>query len=333
MLSMSKFMGYPCSWISKISSLLERRNKRGSKGCFISGMTCLASSRDCLTSPASKRIIKMLGTHKSFVPSIFCAFFKQEKSVILSDYTQKIIQPPTVVNGTNTFLISALDVSAYKWASLTINGVFTLTAQFQQCNTNVDADFSSFIGWSHNGQFITTTITGPDTIVFPITDQWLRVKCTAFTSNTSLGGILNLYATPPPPVQLFASQAGMWTMQPTGISTAIQQNKNGTATAGTATATLTGAANVFTYITGMEITIIDTATAGSAELTLSGLAGGSVLYEINAQGVAGTGEPWAIEFGYPGLQSSAQDTNIVATMPTLGAGTGKVSIVLHGYTL
>ncbi len=251
----------------------------------------------------------------------------------MPDYVQKTVQPPSIVNGTNTFLISALDVSAYKWGSLTVNGTFTLTAQFQQCNTNVDADFSSFIGWSHNGQFITTTITGPDTIVFPITDQWLRVKCTAFTSNTSLGGILNLYATPPPPVQLFASQAGMWTMQPTGISTAIQQNKNGTATAGTATATLTGAANVFTYITGMEITIIDTATAGSAELTLSGLAGGSVLYEINAQGVAGTGEPWAIEFGYPGLQSSAQDTNIVATMPTLGAGTGKVSIVLHGYTL
>ncbi len=250
----------------------------------------------------------------------------------MPDYLQKIIQPPSIVSGVNTFLIPATDVSAYKWGSLTLNGTFTLAAQSQQCNTNVDADFQQIAMWTHGLYSIASQINAPDTMVFPIIDQWFRLKCVSFVSNTSLGGVLNLYATSPPPLSIFALQNGAWITQPTAIVIAVQQNKNGTATAGTATATLTGTAGQFTYITGMEITIIDTATAGSAELTLSGLAGGSVLYEINAQGVAGTGEPWAVNFGYPGLQSSAQNTNIVATMPSLGAGTGKVSIVLHGYT-
>ncbi len=113
---------------------------------------------------------------------------------------------------------------------------------------------------------------------------------------------------------------------------AVAINNNGTATAGTATATLTGAVGKFTYLTGFEITIIDTATAGSAELSLTGVNGGPLLYEIEAQGVVGAFNPFDVSY-VPPLQSTAVNTNIVLTLPTLGVGTGKVSIVAHGYLL
>lgn len=120
---------------------------------------------------------------------------------------------------------------------------------------------------------------------------------------------------------------------PSGVPTSVTPaNANGTATAGTATATLTGAAAKFTYLTAIIITIIGTATAGSAELSLTGAAGGTLLFEIDAPGTVGLGPPIIIPFPYP-LQSSAVNTNIVATLPTLGAGTGKVSVVLIGYLL
>src|SRR5260221_13594991 len=113
---------------------------------------------------------------------------------------------------------------------------------------------------------------------------------------------------------------------------ATQINANGTATAGTATATLTGAAGKFTYLTGWSITIVDTATGGAAELSISGVNGGPLLYEIDAQGVANASNPYGETLTTP-LQSTAVNTSIVLNLPTLGAGTGKVSVVAHGYLL
>ena len=113
--------------------------------------------------------------------------------------------------------------------------------------------------------------------------------------------------------------------------TAVQANAVGTATAGTATATLTGIASRSTYLITMIITAITTATAGSAELSLSGVANGPLTFEIDVPGTAGVQAQTVITFPSP-IQSSAQNTNIVATLPTLGAGTGKVSVVLVGFT-
>ncbi len=268
----------------------------------------------------------------------------------MSDFQE---QTGLTASALNALLVPITDVSGYKWWSLhiiTINLVGVLNwkgSNFVLTPTDINwSALSGFNASSTGNVFTNYTNPGSASQIYsgPIMFRYFEVLMSAYTSGSATA-VLELYKIPPFNAAIQANQSGVftvqpgntqnttpWLVQPTGLATAVQQNKNGTATAGTATATLANVAGKFTYITGMEVTIIDTATAGSAELTLSGLAGGSVLYEINAQGVAGTGEPWAVNFGYPGLQASAVSTDIVATMPTLGAGTGKVSIVLHGYT-
>lgn len=161
--------------------------------------------------------------------------------------------------------------------------------------------------------------------------QWVRVQVPAFSVFTDSGG--NKVGSPS--ISLILSNgAGIGSTNPLPVSQAVATpvNGNGTATAGTATATLTGAANVFTWLTALIITIIDTATAGSAELSLSGVQNGPLVFEVNAQGTANVNAPIVIQFPTP-VRSSAVNTNIVATLPTLGAGTGKVSVVVTGYLL
>jgi hypothetical protein len=253
------------------------------------------------------------------------------------------------VTAVNSDFVTTFDCSNFSHFWLSLDGTFTLTLQAQFTN---DLNQPFLPVNALNIQNATTSQSIASTAgryFFVKSARYLRIRCTAFTSNTSLIGVLEAYTaiTPVPPLYSVvatpvSSASNVVTpVQPIGIgagsnqsfSGAAQSNVNGTATAGTATATLAGVASRFTYITAMEITIISTATAGSAELSLTGLVGGTVVYEIDAPGVASTIAQYLMNWGYPGLQSSAVNTSIVATLPTLGAGTGKVSVVLHGYTL
>jgi hypothetical protein len=261
---------------------------------------------------------------------------------------QDIIGTGSVVTGTSTDFITVFDVANFEGFLLNLNGTFSLTLQAQFTNDLTQPFVAANVYNIGTAASFSPTMANAGLYYFNKSGRYLRIRCTAFTSNTSLVGILECLTLPlslPVTIQSVtinsAANALVLPVQPIGVGTgsglapsgAAQSNVNGTATAGTATATLTGVASRFTYVTAMEVTIITTATGGSAELSLTGLAGGTVVYEIDAPAIVGTIGQYLMNWGYPGLQSSAVNTSIVATLPTLGAGTGKVSVVLHGYTL
>jgi hypothetical protein len=251
------------------------------------------------------------------------------------DFTE-IIGNGAAVNANNTDFIPYFDCSAFSGFILSIDGTFNLSLQALFTNDVNQAPLAANVFNISRNQLSAGMFTSGGRYFIPKAGRYLRIRATSFTSNTSLVGVLECYTsfTSPPTSSVPISQPlgiGLGSgLTPTSVA---QNNANGTATAATATATLANVASRFTYLTAMEVTIISTATAGSAELSLTGLAGGTMLYEIDAPGVASTVAYYSWSWGYPGLQASAVSTDIVATLPTLGAGTGKVSVVLHGYTL
>jgi hypothetical protein len=254
---------------------------------------------------------------------------------IQGDFTE-IVGNGAAVTAVNTDFIPYFDCSAFAGFMLSIDGTFNLTLQAQFTNDINQAPLAAnCFNIARNVSTAGIGVSGGRYFI-PKGGRFLRIRASAFASNTSLVGVLEAYTvfTSPPGSSVPISQPlGFGLGSGLTPTVAAQNNANGTATAATATATLANVALRFGYLTAMEVTIISTATAGSAELSLTGLAGGTLVYEIEAPGVASTVVSYAWSWGYPGLQASAISTDIVATLPTLGAGTGKVSIVLHGYTL
>jgi hypothetical protein len=116
---------------------------------------------------------------------------------------------------------------------------------------------------------------------------------------------------------------------PTGATPKNQSNV-GTNAAVTATVTAGGAGR-FTWITGFEITAVDTATGGTGRATVTGV-GTTLNYEYSVQGTANGYNPLIVPFNPP-IRSGLVNTDIVVSVPALGAGTGEVAVTAHGYNL
>lgn len=105
-----------------------------------------------------------------------------------------------VVNAQNTDLIPSTDVTGYTCAVLQLQGTWSLTLQAQQSNDNSNfyqvQIMSAQTLVSNTG--LLNTVSGNGLYVVPLTGRYLRVRATAFTSNSSLVGTLELYTTPPP---------------------------------------------------------------------------------------------------------------------------------------
>ncbi|HEY0756889.1 MAG TPA: hypothetical protein VGD98_23250 [Ktedonobacteraceae bacterium] len=101
-----------------------------------------------------------------------------------------------VVNALNTDLISSTDVSAYKWLSLQIQGTYSATLSFQASNDNVNWVAVKLLTPGSYVDNNATTNTSGSGLIFtgPVQFRYLRVRATAFTSNTSLAATLELYA-------------------------------------------------------------------------------------------------------------------------------------------
>lgn len=101
-----------------------------------------------------------------------------------------------------------------------------------------------------------------------------------------------------------------------------------TGTTGQITATLTGAANRWTYICGFVLTSGGTSSATVVDATITGTITGTLNYQYvyvsSGQGILGVAFPGCIS-------SSAVNTSIVVTLPAGGAGTVN-AISAWGYT-
>lgn len=109
----------------------------------------------------------------------------------------------------NALLVTGIDVSAYKWFSLQVTGVWSGTLTFQGSNDNSNF-VNIYVYQINNITNLTFSYTANGLYAAPITFRYLQVKMTSYTSGTA-NGTLELYTTPPSYISLlYANQAGTW---------------------------------------------------------------------------------------------------------------------------
>lgn len=108
---------------------------------------------------------------------------------------------------------------------------------------------------------------------------------------------------------------------------------SGNVAAAAAVATLPGVAAKTTYLSGFEITSAGSTAAAVVTVTVTGTITGTLSYTYaTVAGVTLGNLPLLVLFDPP-IPSSAVNTSIVVTLPSLGAGNTNATAVAHGYTL
>lgn len=109
---------------------------------------------------------------------------------------------------------------------------------------------------------------------------------------------------------------------------------SGNVAAANAVATLIGAPGKQTYLTGFVVSSTGATAAAIVLLTIAGVFNGSTISLVYAT-VAGATTPnpiWVVTFPKP-LPTQTLNTNIVVTLPSLGAGNTNATVVAFGYLL
>jgi hypothetical protein len=99
-------------------------------------------------------------------------------------------------------------------------------------------------------------------------------------------------------------------------------------------ATLTGAAGRVTYLEGFDVTGGGATGASIVEISTTGLAN-NLKFEMNvaAGATAAVNAQGGLFIRFPTpIPSSATNTNIVVTLPSLGSGNTNASITVYGFT-
>lgn len=120
-------------------------------------------------------------------------------------------------------------------------------------------------------------------------------------------------------------------LYPTGATPLV--GSSGNVAASTATATLTGATGKTTYIEGFDITSSGSTTAAAVTVTVSDGVSAGLLFGYTYGTVAGVlvaNAPLSIRFPRP-IPASAQNTNIVVSLPSLGGGSARAIIAAYGF--
>ena len=106
---------------------------------------------------------------------------------------------------------------------------------------------------------------------------------------------------------------------------------SGNVAAATATATLSAAAGLTTYITGFSITGAGATAAGVIVATVTGCLGGTMSYIIAVPAGAAVGiTPLILDFPVP-IPASAVNTAIVVSVPSFGAGNTNACVNARGF--
>jgi len=111
----------------------------------------------------------------------------------------------------------------------------------------------------------------------------------------------------------------------------VTSASSGNVAAATATATLAADANLFWYVTGFEIYMGGATAAAVVLATITGLLGGTITVPVQVQAIATGGVTQiVVEFMQP-LAGAAQNTAVVLTLPSGGAGNLNAAVTLHGF--
>lgn len=116
-------------------------------------------------------------------------------------------------------------------------------------------------------------------------------------------------------------------------STQCTTASSGNVAAATATATIPAVAGKTTYLSGIIITGAGATAASVVNPTITGLAGGTMTLTLPVVAGATLGNaPIFIDFD-PDMPSSAVNTAITLTCPSLGAGNTNNTVTIWGYQL
>lgn len=101
----------------------------------------------------------------------------------------------------------------------------------------------------------------------------------------------------------------------------------------TATATLTAAAGVTTYISGFQITGGGATAAALVAATVVGIVGGTATYTYGVVAGAVLANPVLQVTFTPPVPASAVNTAIIVSVPAFGAGNTNATVTAQGYRL
>jgi hypothetical protein len=206
------------------------------------------------------------------------------------------------VTGTSTPIILAQDVSLYKAWSFQMTGSWSMTLQVQFSNDN--ASWFPIFFRNVFGVGAISGITGNGLYTGPICGRYMRIIPSAWTSNASGVGVLELYTVMTgdfPGIQ--ATQSGTWT-----ISTQVADLTLLASAAQTTTQTLADQSNPAAR--GVRV-VLDMTTVGT----------GSVTLEIDAKDVA-SGKYMVL---LTGAAVTTNSTNVYIVHPDLTAAANSIA--------
>ena len=212
----------------------------------------------------------------------------------------------------------------------------TITFETSDDNTNwatVSGLVTSTLGTS--SAVTSTTTTTVAMLRFAKAGRYFRARVSTFVSGTTtVVGDLHKYVVPNvlSTVSLQTSTFAIGKTAPgyTSVQTPAS-NSSGVVANANAVATLTGVSAKSTYLSGFDITSDGATAGGCVNPTVTGLLGGTRTYTYCVPtGATVMATPLVISF-VPPLISSTTNTNIVVTVPALGAGSTTATVNAQGY--
>lgn len=256
---------------------------------------------------------------------------------------------PISVTDPDDFAVSGSVTSAATLFTQDMLGYSSITVQIianASANTITFETSDDSTNWSSVSGLVTGSVGTTATIFssalttvsmfrFPKAGRYFRARVSTFVSGTTtVVGNLHKYAVPNvlSTSSLLAGTVAIGKAAPGYTSAQTPASaSSGVAANASAAATLTGVSAKSTYLTGFDITS-DGATVGSCvNPTVTGLLGGTRTYTYCVPaGVTAAATPLVISF-VPPLISSTTATNIVVTLPALGAGSTTATVNAQGY--
>ena len=180
---------------------------------------------------------------------------------------------------------------------------------------------------------------------FPKRGRYFRARVSTFVAGT-ITVVGNLHKNPSPSINSSTGIAGTVSTSTSllaGVATVGKVGPgytsaqvpitaaSGNVAAGVATATLAASGSKLTYITGFEITS-DGATVGvCVNPTVTGVVTGTLTFTYCAPaGALLAANPLIVEFPQP-IPSSAVNTAVAVSLPSLGTGSTNATVTAHGY--
>lgn len=216
-----------------------------------------------------------------------------------------------VAGALNADLLAAMDVSAYKSATLMLSGTWAGTLTIQGSNDNFVNQTYNIVSTRLDGVGVPAAIaTSNVPLLIPIVYRYLRIRMTAYTSGTA-NGVVELYTstlTLPPPVQVVQPSNSVNT---TPWLMSVGPPVDLTLIASAAFTTTQTTADLANFAGSGIRVVLDVTVAGT----------GSVTLEIDAKDVA-SGKYVAL---LTGVAVTTISTNVYVIHPALTAATNAIA--------